>query len=98
MSLWGRVSGGFDVSDLGWIATREPVPPNIEQVDEHLQAVAENVHFSCRVMSPANRHFRDFETVTAGQEQDLRIKSKSFDLLLLENDAAWLREECLEAA
>src|SRR5258708_25981407 len=64
------------------------VPPNDENVREHLETVAQHAHFGGRRMRPAYRNFSRAQAVMPRQVEKLRIKAKALNALLPQDHAA----------
>src|SRR5712692_549864 len=83
---------------LARVAPGEGIPPDRKYVREHLDAVAEHIHFCRGRVSPAHGNLHRAQSMMARQVQQLGIKSKALNALLFENDAAVFSAECFEAA
>src|SRR5438552_3473981 len=80
------------------VATELCVLANGEHVHEPQDAVAHHVDFCGRRMGPANRNFGGLKTMMASEVEQFRVKSETFDALLLEDDSAALAAEGFKAA
>src|SRR5207248_2319561 len=87
------------VRGVAWrVAAEEGVPADFEDVDQHLQTVAEHADFRCRGMAPANRNFDRPQTMMPGQIEQFGVETEALDGLLFKNNAATFAVESLEAA
>lgn len=80
------------------ISSNEPVPSDTSQIDYHFETVAYNMDLSRWIMSPADWDFNSIQAMVLGQEQDLRIKTKALDALLLKDYARPREYKCLKPA
>ena len=76
----------------------EGVPADDEDIEKHLDGVAEHVYFGGWGMAPANRDFDGGEAVVAGEVEELGVKAEAFDGLLLEDELAFFAAKGFEAA
>src|SRR5260370_2558385 len=72
------------------------IPAHRKHVDEHLNAVAQHAHFGGRRMPPTHGYFHRAQSMAPRQVQQLRVKSKALNRLLLEDHAAALAPEGFE--
>src|SRR5579859_3868331 len=80
------------------IPAQKRVPADRENVEKHLNAVAQHIHFRRGRMPPAHGNFHGAQPVMPRQIEQFRIEPEPFDALLLEYDFAALAPECLEPA
>src|SRR5882672_2091913 len=80
------------------IPPQDRVPPNDENIQEHLQAIAHHAYLGRRRMRPTYRNFRGTQPVVTRQIENLGVKAESFNALLLKNHHAGLATECFESA
>jgi len=85
-------------SGLAGVAAEEGIPADFEDVEEHLEAVAEHADFGGWGMAPAHGDFHGAQTVVARELQQFRVEPEALDGLLLENNPATLAVEGFEAA
>src|SRR2546430_1696279 len=80
------------------VAAVAGAPADFEDVEQHLQTVAEHADFRCRGMAPANRNFDRPQTMMPGQIEQFGVETEALDGLLFKNNAATFAVESLEAA
>src|SRR5258705_11984104 len=99
-----KLSFSKSVRDAGNAGLRTRIPPhqrvpaNDKDIQEHLQAVAHHAHLGGRRMRPTYRNLRGAQPVMTRQIEDLGVKAKSFNALLLKNHHAGLAAESFESA
>ncbi|MGB2886896.1 MAG: hypothetical protein WBC04_04305 [Candidatus Acidiferrales bacterium] len=83
---------------MSWVATEEAVPADAEELEEHVEAVVDDVDFRSWVVGPAHGDFDADKAVTAGEEEQFGIEAEALTALLFEGDPGTIAAECFEAA
>ncbi len=83
---------------LAGVEAAEGVPANLENFEEHAQAVAEHADPGGGAVGPADGDFDGGEAMALGKEEQFGVEAEALDALLLEEDAATLAAKSLEAA
>src|SRR5437588_10214328 len=85
-TCWGCRQAWHEGSGLPGVAAEEGVPADFENVEKHLDAVAEHADFGGGGMAPAHGNFRGAQAVMTGQVKQFRVEAEALDGLLLENN------------
>src|SRR5207249_12340141 len=83
---------------LARIPPNERIPADFENVEEHLNAVAEHADLRGRGVPPAHGYLDGAQAMMSGQVEQFRIEAEPLDGLLVENNPATLAKEGFEAA
>src|SRR5262250_337921 len=92
-----RASLSLALREPLWIATEQPVPPDIHEIAEHQKAVTQDMDLCGPVMRPTDGNFDRTQSVALGEKQDFGIETEALDALLFEHDTRRFQTESLEA-
>src|SRR5258707_14025312 len=80
------------------VAAGQGVPADDEDVEKHLDGIAEHVYFGGRRVTPTDRDFDRAETVVAREIEEFGVEAEALNGLQLEDELAFFTAESVLAA